>query len=103
MRETGVKIDLEDDGACVLTAENKAAADEAKAWIDRILRVPVKGDKMSGIITRVEKYGVFVDIGNKKTGLCHVKQLGQGYIEDVTALFKVGDTINVEVFDIDNM
>ncbi len=58
---------------------------------------------MQGTITRVEKYGVFVDIGSKKTGLCHVKQLGQGYIEDVTALFKVGEGIHVEVIGIDNM
>jgi len=103
VRETGAKIDLEDDGSGVIAGENQAAAEAAKAWIDRILRVPQKGDKMTGKITRVEKYGVFVDIGNKKSGLCHVKQLGEGYIEDVTALYKVGQEITVEVFDIDNI
>jgi len=73
-------------------------------WIKKILRSPEKGDKIENCkITRVEKYGVFVDLGNKKTGMCHVKQLGQGYIEDVTKVFKIGQTINVEVIGVDDM
>lgn len=103
IRETGVKLDLEDDGSGVITAENQAAAKVAMEWIDKILRTPQVGDKIKGKITRVEKYGVFVDLGSKKIGLCHVKQLGDGYIEDVAALFKVGQEIEVSVIDIDNM
>lgn len=104
VRETGVKLDLEDDGSGVITGENQTQAESAKVWIDKILRSPEKGDKMENCkITRVEKYGVFVDLGNKKTGMCHVKQLGQGYIEDVTKIFKIGQAINVEVIDVDHM
>lgn len=103
VRETGAKIDLEDDGSGVIAGENKAMAQAAMDWINKVLWVPQKWDQMDGTITRVEKYGVFVDIGSKKTGLCHVKQLGSGYIEDVTALFNVGEPIKVEVIEIDNM
>jgi len=103
VRETWAKIDLEDDGSGVISGENQAIAQKAMDWINKVLWVPQKWDTMKGKITRVEKYGVFVDIGSKKTGLCHVKQLGSWYIEDVAALFKVGDTIDVEVIDIDNM
>jgi len=38
-----------------------------------------------------------VDLGNKKTGLVHVKQLGRGFVEDASTLFKVGETMEVEV------
>ncbi len=65
------------------------------------VRSPSKGDQLEGKITRVEKYGVFVDMGKKKQGLVHVKQLGEGYIEDVTTLYKVGDMMKVEVTEID--
>lgn len=69
--------------------------------IKQAVRTPTKGDQLEGKITRVEKYGVFVDLGKKKQGLVHVKQLGEGYIEDVTALYKVGDMMKVEVTEID--
>ena len=102
VRQTEAKIDLEDDGSGTITGKNKEQAEKAMAMIKAIIRVPQKGDQIEGKVTRVEKYGVFVDLGNKKTGLCHVKQLWAGYIEDVSTLFKVGDTLKVEVFGIDS-
>lgn len=101
VRETWVKIDLEDDGSWVIAAENKAAADEAKAWIDKLLWKPSVGDELQGTITRVEKYGVFVNIWGGTIGLCHVKQLGEGYIADVSAVYKIDQAITVKVIDID--
>ena len=65
--------------------------------IKAVVREPTVGEKTHGTITRVEPYGVFVNLGNKKTGLCHVKQLGRGFVEDATKLFSVGDPMHVEI------
>ncbi len=101
IRITGVKIDLNDDGTGVITAKEQEAGNRAMQMIKDVVRSPKPGDKVTGKITRVEKYGVFVELSKKKTGLVHVKQLGAGYIEDPATLFKVGDMMSVEVTGID--
>lgn len=67
VRETGVKIDIEDDGAGVITGDNQLSAQKALDMIKAIVRKPTIGDTFEGKVTRTEKYGVFVDIGNGKT------------------------------------
>lgn len=101
IRQTNVKIDLEDDGKGVITAKNQAAAEEARKLIQGAVRVPKRGDVIKGTIVRVEKYGVFVDLGKKKQGLCHVKNLGEGFIEDPATKYHKGDPLTVEIIDID--
>lgn len=102
IRVTGVKIDLNDDGTGVITSKEQEAGNRAMQMIKDVVRSPTTGDKVNGKITRVEKYGVFVELSKKKTGLVHVKQLGAGYIEDPATLFKVGDMMQVEVTGIDS-
>ncbi len=101
VRQTGAQIDIEDDGKGVITAKDLVGAQAALAMIKAATRSPSKGDQLEGKITRVEKYGVFVDMGKKKQWLVHVKQLGEGYIEDVSTMYKIGDMMKVEVTEID--
>lgn len=102
VRETGVKIDIEDDGAGVITGDNQLSAQKALDMIKAIVRKPTIGDTFEGKVTRTEKYGVFVDIGNGKTWLCHVKQMGRGFVEDASTIFNVGDNMKVELVGDDN-
>ncbi len=101
IRETNVKIDLQDDGSWVITADNQEDAKKALELVMGTVWKPVKWDVIEWTITRVEKYWVFVALGNKKSWLCHVKQLWAWYIENVAALYKVGQPLKVEVIDID--
>lgn len=100
-RVNNVKIDIEDTGHGVITAKNKAAADAAMQMINDIIWTPQKWDKLRGKASRLEKYGIFVDLGRKKTGLCHVKNLWKGFVEDASTLFKLGEELSVEIIDID--
>jgi S1 RNA binding domain protein len=72
----------------------------ALSLIKQTLWKPEVGNRITGAITRVEKYGAFVDLGKKKSGLVHVKQMGLGFVDDLTAHVKVGTVIEVEVVEI---
>ncbi len=96
-----VSIDFEDDGTTFISAKDQEAGKKARSLIQWVLREPKKWDKMKGTITRTEAYGVFADIWSGKIGLVHVKNLGQWFIEDASKLFKVWDTIQVEVIGIE--
>lgn len=96
-----VSIDFEDDGAVFITAKDQAAGTKARELIQETLRVPTKGDQMEGKVTRTEAYGVFVEIKGWNVWLVHVKNLGEWFIEDASALHKVWETMKVEVMGMD--
>lgn len=58
------------------------------------------GSEYSGQITRIEKYGVFVDIGAERPGLVHISEMAHGYVETPHELVKMGDTIDVKVLKV---
>lgn len=94
--ETGVAIDFEDDGTTFITADNRQQAQKAIDIILDLVWEPKKWDKIKWKITRIESYGVFVDLWKWKTWLCHVRSF-KDYIEDLTKKFKVWDEIEVEI------
>ncbi len=102
IRQTDVKIDLEDTWKWVITAKNQEDAKQAYKLIMSTIWSPTPWEQLQWTITRVEKYWVFVDLWNKKTWLCHVKQLWAWFIEDVAALYKVWQTLTVEILNIDD-
>lgn len=62
----------------------------------------IKRDQVyTGTVTRVEKFGVFVDIGAERPGLVHVSEMARGYVGDPADLVKVGDQVQVKVKDVD--
>jgi polyribonucleotide nucleotidyltransferase len=100
IEQTGVKIDLQDDGSGVITADNQENWQIAMDMIMQAIWSPSVWDTMTWKIARVEKYGVFVDLGKRKVWLCHAKQLGEWFI-DPTQLYKIGESLAVTVTGID--
>lgn len=102
LKEIPVKIDFQDDGTTLITSTNQQDSDAAIKRIRELTWTPSVGDTIEWTITRVEAYGVFVNIWKNKVGLCHVKNLGPGFVTDPKVMFKEGDKITVKISGIDD-
>ncbi|MFC4320134.1 polyribonucleotide nucleotidyltransferase [Litchfieldia salsa] len=101
IEETGVKIDIEQDGTVFISSINEEMISKAKKIIEDIVREVEVGQMYLGKVKRIEKFGAFVEIFNGKDGLVHISELAEervGKVEDVVSL---GDEILVKVTEID--
>ncbi len=96
-----VKIDITDDGKVVLYHQNYEPLNKAAAMIEEIARVAKVGEIYEGKVTRIEAYGVFVELFPGCEGLCHVSKLAHERVEHPKDLFKLNDKIKVIVAGID--
>lgn len=100
--ETGVKIDIDDEGNVSIASSDQAMIDRAKEIIDQLTREVKAGDIYQGTVKRIEKFGAFVEVLPGKEGLVHISELEHhrvGRVEDVLSL---GDQIEVKVTEIDD-
>jgi polyribonucleotide nucleotidyltransferase len=101
IEETGVKIDIEQDGTVFIASTDQAMNQKAKKIIEDIVREVEVGQMYLGKVKRIEKFGAFVEIFAGKDGLVHISELAEervGKVEDVIA---IGDEILVKVTEID--
>lgn len=101
IEETGVKIDIEQDGTIFIASTDEDMNQKAKKIIEDIVREVEVGQMYLGKVRRIEKFGAFVEIFNGKDGLVHISELAEeriGKVEDVVA---IGDEILVKVTEID--
>lgn len=99
--ETGVKIDIEDDGTIYIASPDGDAATKAKKIIEDLVREVEVGEIYMGTVVRVESYGAFVELLPGKDGLVHISQLDRKRVEKTEDVVKVGDSIEVKVIGID--
>ena len=102
---TGADIDIQDDGTVFVGAREGAGADEAVRIIDEIAnpRPITVGEHFTGTVVNTTTFGAFVNLVPGRDGLIHISKLGKGKrIANVEDAVKVGDTIEVEVQDIDD-
>ena len=59
------------------------------------------GNIIDGTVSGITKFGVFVDLGEKQTGLVHISEVAHGYVEDINAVLKVEDPVKVKVLSIE--
>ena len=62
-----------------------------------------KGKIVQGVITGIEKYGVFVSLDEYYTGLIHISEVSHGFVKDINDYFKIGETIYVEILEVDEV
>lgn len=99
-KETGVAIDIKDDGTVLITSNDSAAADKAKSWIKDITREAVVGDIYEGRVVKIMPFGAFVEIFPGTDGLLHVSEIANKRIEKVEDVLKQGQSIKVKVKEI---
>lgn len=99
----GVEIDVQDDGRVIVSNSDKEKVDACAKHIANMTREILPGEKFVGTVTRVENYGAFVEVVPGKNGLIHVSRLANGFIRDAGDVVKVGDKLEVEVYEIDEM
>jgi len=102
IEETGVKIDIEQDGTIFISSANEEMNKKAKKIIEDIVREVVVGQVYLGKVKRIEKFGAFVEIFNGKDGLVHISELAEERVKKVEDVVKIGDEILVKVTEIDN-
>lgn len=100
--ECNVKIDIDDTGLVLITANDGAGGEKALATIESIVKVPEVGQVYKGKVTRILKFGAFVEIGPGKEGLCHISQLDVKRVAKVEDVANIGDVIDVKIIEIDD-
>lgn len=99
--ETGVKIDIEDDGHVFIYSPNQEDAKKALKMIEDITKEAEVGEIYNGKVMRIMNFGAFVEILPGKEGLVHISKLAHERVGKVEDVVKVGDHITVKVTDID--
>lgn len=99
--ETGVKIDIEQDGRVYIASSNAEMNEKARSIIEGIVREVVVGETYLGTVKRIEKFGAFVEVLPGKEGLVHISQLSTERVAKVEDVVKIGDQITVKVTEID--
>ena len=99
--ETGVKIDIDNDGRVSILSNDQEMCMKAKTIIEGIVAEPEVGKIYSGKITKIMQFGAFVEILPGKEGLLHISQMDKQRVAKVEDLFKEGDSVEVKLTEID--
>lgn len=102
IEETGVKMDIEDDGTVYIATNDSDMAEKAKNIVLSIVEDPVPGKIYEGKVVRTIEIGAFVELAPNKDGMIHISKLAKERVEKVTDVVNVGDTVVVEVIKIDD-
>lgn len=101
IEETGVKIDIENDGNVFIAAVARDMGKKARAMIENIVKVPEVGQKYMGKVTKLMAFGAFMEILPGKEGLLHVSQIDVKRVNKVEDVLSVGDEFEVLLTEID--
>jgi polyribonucleotide nucleotidyltransferase len=99
--QTGVKIDIEDDGTVKIAAVDAASARAAISIIEGIVQEAQVGQVYEGRVRKIMEFGAFVELFPGTDGLLHISQISKKRVKSVSDCFKEGDTVTVSVLEVD--
>ena len=101
--ETGVQIDIEDDGSVSVCGTDKEMIAKAITIINRIVNDVEVGEIITGKVVRIMNFGAFVELAPNKDGLVHISKLSKKRVAKVEDVVNIGDEVTVKVIEIDRM
>lgn len=99
--ETGVEIDIEDDGSVFITSPDESSALKAQQWIKNLTHEVKAGELFNARVTRIMNFGAFAEILPGQEGLIHISEMADRRVEKVEDVVKIGDIVPVKVRNID--
>jgi len=99
--DTGTQIDISDDGTVTIAASQGKGAEEAKARIEAMTEEVRVGRVYNGTVIAIKDFGAFIEIAPGKDGLCHISELSNGFVKNVSDVCKIGDKMEVKVIAVD--
>jgi polyribonucleotide nucleotidyltransferase len=100
--ETGAQLDIAEDGTVTISALNAASADSALARIEAMCEDIQVGRVYMGKVSSIKDFGAFIEIAPGKDGLCHISELSDGFVKNVTDVCNIGDQFEVKVIAVDD-
>ena len=101
--ETGVKIDINDEGMVFICGVEQEMMDKAFKIIRSIVDPIEVGKTYEGTVVRIMNFGAFVELAPNKDGMIHISKLANERVEKVEDVVNIGDVVNVKVLEIDKM
>ena len=99
--QTGVKIDIDDDGTVSIASPDESAAQAAKAIIDSIVKEIEVGEVYLGTVVNIQSFGAFINLTPGKDGLLHISRMDKKRVNKVEDVMNLGDKVLVRVIEID--
>ena len=100
IEQTGVEIDINDDGVITIASPNLTSIEKAKSIINGLTAEVVIGKTYTGKVTSVVEFGIFVEVLPGREGLCHISEFDLVRVESLNGRVKQGDMVTVKVLDI---
>ncbi len=100
--ETGAKIEIEEDGTVLIACVDRKGAEAAREEVLKVTEEVQVGRTYTGKVVGIRDFGAFVEILPGTDGLCHVSELAEGYVKQVSDVIQLGDTVRVKVIAIDD-
>ncbi len=101
--ETGVSIDIEDDGTVYVTSSDATGMERAVKWVEELTHEVTAGEIYDGTVVRLEDFGAFVNLLPGQDGLVHVSEIAWTRTNKPSDVLKLGDKVKVKVKEIDSL
>ncbi len=99
--QTGAKIEIEEDGTIFISAVGAGEAEAALEEVEKLCAEVKVGQIYTGKVNSIKDFGAFIEVIPGQDGLCHISELDDGYVDKVTDIVKIGETVRVKVINVD--
>jgi len=98
----GVSVEVEDDGTVLVSAATGKAVEGAMGEIEAMSATVKVGSIFNGKVVSLKDFGAFIELAPGTDGMCHISELAEGYVKNVTDVVKIGDQVKVKVINVDD-